>query len=67
MASKSWAPPAIEAMAHKDEKIIYLYIDVWIGKQKLRKTLVDLGIVIELINQKVVYDPDLCIHRIDKK
>ena len=34
MASKSWAPPAIETIAHKDEEVIFLYIDAWIWKQK---------------------------------
>lgn len=27
MASKSLDPPTIETMAHKDEEVIYLYID----------------------------------------
>lgn len=48
--SKSWAPLAIETMAHKDKQVIYLYIDTQIGKQKLSKTLVDFGAVAELIS-----------------
>ena len=46
IASKSWAPPAIETMADKDEKVICLYIDDWIAKQKLKKTLVDSGAIV---------------------
>ena len=47
-ASKSWTPPTIETMAHEDEEVICLYIDAWIGEQKLSKTLVDSGAVVEL-------------------
>ncbi len=66
-ASKSWAPPAIETMAHEDEEVICLYIDAWIGKRKLNKTLVDSGAVVELISRKVVHDLDLPVHQMDEK
>ncbi len=66
-ASKSWAPPAIKTMAHEDEEVICLYIDAWIGKQKLNMTLVDSGAVVKLISQKVVHDLDLPVHQMDEK
>lgn len=50
---------AIKTIAHKDEEIICLCIDAWIGKHKLNKTLVDFGVVIKLISSKVVYDLNL--------
>lgn len=56
---KSWAPPAIEIMVHKNEEIICLYIDAWIGKQKLNKTLVDFSIVVKLICRRMVDDLNL--------
>lgn len=55
-ASKSWTPPFIEIIAHEDEEVICLYIDAWIGKHKISKTLVDSGAVVELISRKVVHD-----------
>ena len=54
-------------MAHEDEEVICLYIDAWIGKRKLSKTLVDSGAVVELISRKVVYDLDLPVQRMDEK
>lgn len=62
MASKSWAPPAIETMVQKDEEVIYLHINVWIGKWKLSKILVDFNTIVELINWKMVYNLDFFIH-----
>lgn len=52
MASKFCAPLAIKTMANKDKEVICLYINAWIEKQKLKKTLVDFGAVIELISRK---------------
>ena len=49
-ASKLWALLAIETRAHNDEEVICLYIDTWIRKQKLSKTLVDSNAVVELIS-----------------
>lgn len=66
-ASKLWALLAIETRAHNDEEVICLYIDTWIRKQKLSKTLVDSNAVVELISWKVVYDLNLSICRMDKK
>lgn len=54
--SKSWTLPIIETIAHEDEKVICLYIDAWIGKQKVSKTLVDSGVMVELISRKVIHD-----------
>lgn len=56
---KLWASTAIETIAHKDEEVICLYIDAWIEKHKLNKTLVDSSIIIKLISQRVVYDLNL--------
>lgn len=66
-ASKSWTPPVIETIAHEDEEVICLYIDAWIRKQKVSKTLVDSGTVVELISRKVVHDLDLQVYRMDEK
>ena len=44
----------IETVAHEDEEVICFYIDSWIEDQKISKTLVDSGAVIELISWKVV-------------
>lgn len=44
MASKSRAPPAIQTIVHKNEEIVYLYIDTKIEKPKLKRTLIDSGI-----------------------
>lgn len=57
----------MKTMMHKDEEVICLYIDTWIGKQKLRKTLVNSGTVVKLISQKMLYDLNLLVCRIDKK
>lgn len=54
IASKLWIPPIIKTIAYKDKEIICLYIDAWIGEQKINKTLIELGVVIELIIRKVV-------------
>lgn len=54
-------------MAHKDEEVIGLYIDAWIEKQKLSKTLVYSGMVVELISQKMFHDLDLLLRQIDEK
>ena len=54
-------------MAHKDEEVICLYIDTWIGKQKLKKTLVNSDAVVKLISQKVIHDLDLLIQWMDEK
>lgn len=54
MAFKSWALLAIKMMTYKDEKIICLYIDISISKQKLNMTLVDFGTMVKLISQKLV-------------
>lgn len=67
MASKSLDPPTIELLAHKDEKIICLYIHAWIGKHKLSKTLVNSGAVIKLTSRKVVHDLELPVYRMDEK
>lgn len=58
-ASKFWAPPAIETMAHKDQEVICFYIDTQIEKQKLSQTFVNFGAVVQLISQKLVYDLNL--------
>lgn len=47
--SKSRTPLTIEIMVYEDEKIIYLYIETWIRKQKLSKILLDSSVVIKLI------------------
>lgn len=52
--SKFWTPPVIETVAYKDEKVICLYIDTWIRPEKITKTLVNSGAVVELISQKIV-------------
>lgn len=62
MIFMSWTLPAIETMAHEDEEVICFYIDAWIRKQKLKKTLVDSGIVIVLISRKMVPDLDFFMH-----
>lgn len=67
IASKSSALPAIETIAYKDEEVIYLNIDAWIRKQKLKKTLIDSGAIVKLINQKMVHDQDFLVHWIDEK
>ena len=66
-ASKLWTPPTIKTIAHEDEEVIYFYINAWIGEQKINKTLVDSGAVVELISRKVVQDLDLQVYCIDKK
>ncbi len=65
--SKVWIPSAIETVAHEDEEVICLYIDAWIGEEKISKTLVDSGAVVELISQKVVQDLDLPVNQMDEK
>lgn len=67
MASKSWTPSIIKTIAHEDKEIIYLYIDAWIGKQKVNKTLVNSDAVMELINWKVIHNLDSQVYRIDEK
>lgn len=66
-ASKSWTPPVIKTTAHKDEEVICLYIDAWMRKQKVSKTLVDSVAVVELISWKVVHDLDFQVYRMDEK
>lgn len=60
-------PSAIKTIAHKDEEIIYLYIDAWRGKQKHKKIFVNSDAVVELFGQKMVYNLDILIHRMDEK
>lgn len=67
MAFKSWAPPAIGTMVHKDEEVICLYINAQIRKQKFKKTLVHFGAIIKLISQKMVYNLDFFVYQIDEK
>ena len=65
-ASKFWILPVIETIAHEDE-VICLYIDAWIGEQKISKTLVDSVAMVELISRKIVQDLDLAVYRMDEK
>ena len=65
--SKLWTPPAIETITHEDEEVICLYIDAWVGDQKISKTLVDSGAVVELISRKVVQDLDLQVYHMNEK
>lgn len=62
-AFKVWIPPTIETIVHEDKKVICLYIDAWIGEEKINKTLVDSGAVLELISQKVMQDLDLPVNQ----
>ena len=66
-ASKFWTPSVIETVAHEDEEVICLYINAWIEKYKISKTLVDSGAVIKLISRKVVQDLDLMVYHMDEK
>lgn len=66
--SKSLVSLAIETMVHKDEEVIYLYIDTWIHeKQQLSKTLINSGAMLEFISQNVVYDLNLQVCCINEK
>lgn len=67
MAIKFWAPPAIETIVYKDKEIIYLYINIWIKKQKLNKTIVDFSAIVKFISRKIVYNLNPLICQIDKK
>ncbi len=66
-ALKFLTSPMIETVAHEDEEVICFYVDSWIEDQKISKTLVDSGAVVELISQKVVQDLNLQVYRMDKK
>ncbi len=66
-SSKFLIPTVIETVAHEDEEVICLYIDSWIEDQKIRKTLVDSGAVVELISRKVIQDLNLQVYRMDEK
>ena len=57
----------IEIVAHEDEEVICAYIDAWIEEHKISKTFVDSGVVVDLINRKVVQDLDLTVYDIDEK
>ena len=66
-ASKFLTPPVIQTVVHEDKEVICLYIDSWIEEQKISKTLVDSGAVVELIRRKVVQDLNLQVYRMDEK
>ena len=66
-ASKFWTPLVIKTVAHEDKEIICFYIDSWIEEQKISRTLVNSGAVVEMIIRKVFQDFNLQVYRIDKK
>lgn len=66
-AFKFQIPLAIEIMTYKDKKIVCLYINAQIRKQKLSKTLIDSQVMIKFISQKVVHDLDLQVYYINRK
>ena len=65
--SKFWTPPVIKTVTHEDKEVVCLYIDAWIEENKISKTFVDSGAVVELISQKVVQDLKLTVYCMDEK